>query len=75
MKTRTVLWGVCALVLFFAPTIGGAQGQGQDELWEVTTKMEMAGMPMAMPPQTQQICQPKRTGQDEERCRNSRIAG
>jgi hypothetical protein len=66
MKTRTVVWGVCALALAVAPAIGGAQGQGQDELWEVTTKMEMAGMPMAVPPQTRQVCQPKRTGQDEE---------
>ena len=66
MRTRTAIWGVCALALTIAPPIGGAQGQGQDELWEVTTKMEMAGMPMATPPQTQQVCQPKRTGQDEE---------
>lgn len=29
------------------------------ELWEITSKMEMAGMPMAMPAQTQQSCLPK----------------
>ena len=25
------------------------QGQGKDELWDITMKMDMAGMPMAMP--------------------------
>ncbi len=30
--------------------------QGKDDLWEVTTKMEMPGMPMAMPPQTNRYC-------------------
>jgi hypothetical protein len=48
-------------------TAWGQQGQpGQDELWEVTFKADMAGMPMAMPAQTQQICRPKGTGKDEE---------
>lgn len=31
-------------------------GSGPDELWDVTFKMEMPGMPMAMPAQTQQVC-------------------
>jgi hypothetical protein len=31
-------------------------GSGPDELWEVTTKMEIPGMPMAMTPQTNQVC-------------------
>jgi hypothetical protein len=30
--------------------------QGKDELWDVTSKMEMPGMPMAMPAQTQRVC-------------------
>lgn len=30
--------------------------QGSDDLWEVTTKMEMPGMPMAMPAQTNRFC-------------------
>lgn len=29
------------------------------ELWEITSKMEMDGMPMSMPAQTQQACLPK----------------
>ena len=35
-----------------------ALAEGTDELWEVTMKMEMAGMP-AMPPQTSQVCKKK----------------
>lgn len=31
-------------------------GSGPDELWDVTTKMEMPGMPMALPAQTSQVC-------------------
>lgn len=30
--------------------------QGNDDLWEVSMKMEMPGMPMAMPAQVQRIC-------------------
>jgi len=33
-----------------------AFGQGKDELWDVTIKMEMAGMPFAMPAQTNRVC-------------------
>ena len=33
-----------------------AHGQGRDDLWEVTTKMEMPGMPMAMPAQVHRVC-------------------
>ncbi len=29
---------------------------GNDDLWEVVTKIEMPGMPMAIPPQTSRIC-------------------
>jgi len=33
-----------------------ADPQGRDELWDVTSKMEMPGMPVAMPPQTRRVC-------------------
>jgi Protein of unknown function (DUF3617) len=33
--------------------------QGKDELWDVTSKMEMPGMPIAMPAQTRRICAAK----------------
>ena len=44
------LIGVCASL-----SVAAAPG----ELWEITSKMEMEGMPMAMPAQTQQACLPK----------------
>ncbi len=37
-------------------------GPGPDELWDVTMKMEMAGMPMAMPAQQMQVCKRKDAG-------------
>lgn len=46
-------------------TPDAAFGQGKDDLWEVTTKMEMPGMPMAMPPQTNRYCIAK-GGKDED---------
>jgi len=33
-----------------------AHAKGNDELWEMTTKMEIQGMPMGMPAQTSQVC-------------------
>lgn len=33
-----------------------AVAQGTDDLWEVTMKMEMPGMPMAMPAQVHRVC-------------------
>jgi hypothetical protein len=36
-----------------------AMAAGSDELWEVTSKMEMPGMPFAMPAQTVRVCMKK----------------
>jgi hypothetical protein len=36
-----------------------ALAAGSDELWEITTKMEMDGMPFAMPGQTNKVCMQK----------------
>lgn len=36
-----------------------AYAQGKDELWEMTTKVEMEGMPMGMPAQTSKVCMEK----------------
>ena len=33
-----------------------ADPQGKDELWDVTSKMEIPGMSMAMPAQTRRVC-------------------
>jgi hypothetical protein len=48
----------CAgIVLAFALAASlPASAQGKDDLWEVSTKMEMPGMPMAMPAQTNRFC-------------------
>jgi len=49
---------VCAgalLSLAFAASTS-ASAQARDDLWEVSTKMEMPGMPMAIPPQTNRVC-------------------
>lgn len=43
--------GVCVL-----PVAQGAWAQGSDDQYDVTVKMEMAGMPMAMPPVSQRLC-------------------
>jgi hypothetical protein len=45
-----------AVFVAVAPASNTAFAQGKDDLWEVTSKMEMPGMPMAMPAQTQRVC-------------------
>lgn len=41
-------------------------GSGPDELWEITTRFEMVGMPMQMPAQTSQMCIKKDRAQRPE---------
>jgi hypothetical protein len=55
-----------------------AVAQDKGELWEVTTKVEIPGMPMAMPAQTQRKCLPKTRKDDDlipttEGCRTSDV--
>jgi Protein of unknown function (DUF3617) len=45
---------LCSLVALAATSPAAAQGK--DELWEVSSKMEMPGMPMAMPAQVNRTC-------------------
>lgn len=52
---------VLALALLAGGQAAGQTGykvdpQGKDELWDVTSKMEMPGMPFAMPAQTNRVC-------------------
>lgn len=56
------LWFFAALCLS-----GAAQAAGNDELWAVTSKMEMAGMPFAMPGHTSNVCIEKGKQNDPNR--------
>ena len=47
---------VVAVVATSLAVPAGANAEGADHLWEVTTKMEMPGMPMAMPAQVRRVC-------------------
>ena len=51
-----------ATLLLSAPP---AAAQGSDDLYDVTVKMEMAGMPMVMPPMSQRVCV-RKGGNDNE---------
>jgi len=48
--------GVLAFLLATLAAVPAVSAQGKDELWEISTKMEMAGMPMAMPAQVNRVC-------------------
>ena len=45
---------------------GSALAQGKDDMWEITSKMEMPGMPMAMPAQTIRQCVAKNAKDDDK---------
>jgi Protein of unknown function (DUF3617) len=53
---KNIMLGLVWLGAMSSATVLAA---GSDELWEVSTKMEMPGMPFAMPAQTQNICMQK----------------
>jgi len=40
---------------------------GNDDLWEIVSKVEMAGMPMAIPPQTNRVCKPAGQMRNEDK--------
>jgi Protein of unknown function (DUF3617) len=62
LPTRAVVALVIGAALVASPV---ALGQGKDDQWEITSKMEMPGMPMAMPAQVVRICVAK-NGKDED---------
>lgn len=53
LRAAFVLGGSIACAI---ATVGPVLAASAGELWEVTVKMEMEGMPMALPPMTQRIC-------------------
>jgi len=54
MLRKTMLLTVLMLFLIGVPTSYGVNMK--DGLWEITSKIEMPGMPFAMPPQTFRQC-------------------
>lgn len=55
---------LCMLGLAVASSVLAA---GSDELWEVSSKMEMKGMPFAMPAHSSNVCIPKGQEKDPNR--------
>ena len=54
---RSAALGCAGTVLAFALAASPpAFAQGKDDLWEISSKMEMPGMPMSMPAQTNRAC-------------------
>ncbi len=71
---RMSLWVVSGFLIVASAAPATAIAQGKDDLWEVTSKMEMPGMPMGMPAQTHRVCIAKGSKDDEyvprrENCR------
>jgi hypothetical protein len=64
-KAPRVLLALLAAAFVAGPASNAARAQGKDDLWEITSKMEMPGMPMAMPAQTQRLCIAK-SGKDDD---------
>ncbi|HEV2685027.1 MAG TPA: DUF3617 family protein [Actinomycetota bacterium] len=58
-RSTTLRCAGTALFCFALSTPVPGSAQGKDDLWEVTSKMEMPGMPMAMPPQISRVCSSK----------------
>jgi hypothetical protein len=57
-----------ALALVFVGALAQfrpAHAQGSDDLWEISSKMEMPGMPMSMPAQVVRVCAAKNAKDDE----------
>ena len=54
MSVSRVCQALCAVA--FAAVCQPVVAQEKDELWDITVKMEMVGMPMQMPAQTSRQC-------------------
>ena len=58
MKPRYRYQSTAVLAVLIAALAASCpvSAQGKDELWEISSKMDMPGMPMAMPPQVNRVC-------------------
>jgi len=57
LRNRYLLHAGAALASILALAAASpAAAQGKDDLWEHSSKMEMPGMPMAMPAQVNRVC-------------------
>ena len=54
-----------SLFVLFLVASPAAFAQGADDQWEISSKMEMPGMPMAMPAQVMRVCVAKNAKDDE----------
>lgn len=63
MTTAMRIWVVCGVLVVGMGT-AAAQPNARDGLWEITTQVEMAGMPGGMSPQTMQRCYGAKDFQD-----------
>lgn len=66
MKTK-LLVALLPLVALSPAPVSAAPAAMQPGLWEITMKMEMPGMPMAMPPQTVRHCYAKKDLEDNKK--------
>jgi hypothetical protein len=63
VRSRRGFFAVAAMCMLAAPQLASAQGNYDQ--YDVTVKMEMVGMPMAMPPMMQRLCV-KKGARDED---------
>ena len=54
-----------SLFVLFLGAAGMALAQGTDDQWEISSKMEMPGMPMSMPAQVMRVCVAKNAKDDD----------
>ncbi len=56
LRNRYPSAGAAAVLIAALVASFPVAAQGKDELWEISSKMEMPGMPMAMPAQVNRVC-------------------
>ena len=56
MRVPLSRYCVALSAVMFAAFCVSAVAQEKDELWDITMKMDMPGMPMAMPAHTSRVC-------------------